>query len=65
MNKYKKRDIHVMPVDDLREHVFENCPCNPRIEVVGATLIYIHNSWDGREYVEQVEDLLGLTSEEL
>jgi hypothetical protein len=60
-----ENDIHVMPENDLREHVFENCPCNPRIEVVGATLIYIHNSWDGREYVEQVEDLLGLTSEEL
>jgi hypothetical protein len=58
MNKYEKRDIHVMPVDDLREHVFENCPCNPRIEVVGDTLIYIHNSWDGREYIEAVEDML-------
>jgi hypothetical protein len=60
-----ENDIHVMPENDLREHVFNNCPCNPRIEVEGADLIYVHNSWDGREYVEQVEDLLGLTSEEL
>ena len=53
-------DIHVMPVDDLKEHVFENCPCNPTVEVVGANLLYIHNSWDGREYIEAVEEILGM-----
>ena len=53
-------DIHVMPVDDLREHVFKDCPCNPRIEVVGANLIYVHNAWDHREAVEQVEEMLGI-----
>ena len=57
-------DIHVMPVDDLKEHLLENCPCKPRIEVVGANLIYIHNSWDGREFVEQVEEMLGIESED-
>jgi hypothetical protein len=56
-------DIHVMPVDDLREHVFENCPCNPEIGVVDADLIYIHNSWDGKEFVEQVEEFLGIENE--
>ena len=53
-------DIHVMPVGDLREHVFTDCPCNPRIEVVGANLIYVHNAWDHREAVEQVEEMLGI-----
>jgi hypothetical protein len=52
-----------MPVDDLKEHVFENCPCNPRIEVEGGNLIYVHNSWDGREYIEQVEEMLGIADE--
>ena len=51
-------DIHVMPVDDLKEHTFKSCPCNPRIEVEGASLIYIHNSWDHREAVEQIQDML-------
>jgi hypothetical protein len=37
-----KDDIHVMPVNDLRERVFDNCPCNPRIAVEGANLIYTH-----------------------
>jgi hypothetical protein len=58
-----ENDIHVMPVDDLKEHVFENCPCNPRIEVEGGNLIYVHNSWDGREYIEQVEEMLGIADE--
>lgn len=53
-----KDDIHSMPVDDLKEHVFIDCPCNPRIEVIGGSLLYVHNSWDGREYIEQVIDYL-------
>lgn len=53
-------DIHVMPVDDLREHLFQDCPCKPRVEVVGANLIYVHNAWDNREAVEQVEEMLGI-----
>jgi hypothetical protein len=40
--KMNKDDIHVMPVNDLREYVFDNCPCNPRIAVEGANLIYTH-----------------------
>lgn len=53
-----KDDIHVMPVDDLKEHLFENCPCEPRVEVEGANLIYIHHSWDGRELFEQIDEIL-------
>jgi len=54
-------DIHVMPVDDLREHTCtKNCPCNPRVEIVGAGLLYVHNAWDHREAVEQVEAMLGI-----
>lgn len=53
-------DIHVMPVGDLREHIMSaDCPCKPDIEVVGADLIYIHHSWDGREYFEEIDEILG------
>jgi hypothetical protein len=48
-------DIHVYPLNDLQEHVVDGpgCPCEPRIEVEGAVLIYIHNAWDHREIVEE------------
>jgi len=62
--KMNNDDIHVIPVDDLKEHVCSaNCQCKPRIEVEGANLIYIHNSWDGREYIEEVEEMLGTNKE--
>lgn len=57
-------DIHVMPINDLRKHVFENCPCHPKIEVVGASLIYIHNSWDHREAIEQIEEMFAVKGDE-
>lgn len=54
-------DIHVIPVDDLHEHIIgAECPCEPTVEVEGAILIYIHNSWDCREAVEWAEELLHL-----
>lgn len=52
--------IHIMPVDDLREHEKSLlCWCEPRIEEYdtnGAPLIEsmaVHNSADGREAVER------------
>ena len=48
-------DIHVLPVNDLKPHEESGvgCPCKPRIEVVGADLIIVHNAWDNREVFEQ------------
>jgi len=52
-------DVHVMPVDDSKEHICSpKCPCNPSVEVEGANLVYIHNSWDGREYFEEIDEIL-------
>ena len=47
-------DIHVLPIDDLLPHedVGTGCICDPEIEVYGADLIIIHNSFDGREEKE-------------
>lgn len=49
-------DIHVMPVDDLCEHVeARECWCQPRIEgedKYGVSVV-IHHSMDGRELIEQ------------
>jgi hypothetical protein len=44
--------FHVVPVDDLREHVTEGpCWCNPREEET----VIVHNSMDGREHFETGE----------
>ena len=49
-------DIHVVPLNDLKEHILNaDCECDPVVEVVGAVLIYIHNSWDHREFFEELE----------
>lgn len=53
-------DIHVYPLDDLWEHITDgpDCPCDPQIQVEGATLIYVHNAFDHREIVEQAIDIM-------
>jgi hypothetical protein len=53
-------DIHVYPLDDLREHITDGpgCPCEPTVKVEGATLIYVHNAWDHREIIEQAIDIM-------
>ena len=50
-------DIHVLPVNDLREH-FErdDCHCEPRIEYVGEDRIIVHHSYDHREICEMEND---------
>lgn len=47
--------IHVMPVNDLREHLCsKDCWCSPT-EDEG---VYVHHSLDGRELVEIGERLV-------
>lgn len=51
--------IHTVPIDDLRPHLDSwDCPCRPRREEIGASVHYIHNSWDGREILENAVDYL-------
>lgn len=49
--------VHVMPVDDLIEHDFKDCPCGPATEAVfrgdGSNgWLVTHHSLDGRELQE-------------
>ena len=47
--------IHVIPLEDLREHdAKETCWCKPR-ELEDQPDVYIHNALDGRERYEQGE----------
>jgi hypothetical protein len=50
-------DVHVMPVADLIEHTFEECPCGPSAEAAfgddGSNgWLITHHSLDGRELQE-------------
>lgn len=60
---------HVYPVNDLKEHDLHtwplpfdgyscDCKCKPRIEEVDLSFIVVHNSFDGREGVEWVNEIL-------
>jgi len=56
--------IHILPINDPPGHAESpDCECKPdvRYEDDIGTLpepICIHNSWDGRELVEQAEELI-------
>lgn len=54
--------IHVYPVDDLMEHDTTNtgstCRCEPEIMVENGEIIVIHNSFDGREGMEWLDEIL-------
>lgn len=69
--------IHVYPIDDLHEHslvathsintvenyieVGSQCDCKPDFIIMPLKLIVKHHSFDGREGVEWVNELLNNT----
>lgn len=45
--------IHVIPVDDLKEHTEDStCECAPTVFTENGEMIFVHNSYDGREFDE-------------
>ena len=54
------RKIHILPLNDLKDHKeSEFCDCDPEVEVQhNGDVLYIHNSFDGREAVEMANDVL-------
>lgn len=53
-------NIHVIPTDDLEEHEESTtCKCKPRVDHVNGNMVIVHNSFDGRE---QIENLLEITN---
>ena len=46
--------INITPINDLKEHTAEStCLCRPEVKFEDGEMIIIHNSYDGREKVEQ------------
>lgn len=49
--------MNIEPINDLKEHTGRYCDCKPRYETDGRSLIVVHNSYDGREVQEALNDL--------
>lgn len=51
---------HVLPVNDLKDHEESTtCECEPRCEwQPSGDLIVVHTSYDGRETLEEVNEIL-------
>ena len=51
---FKEELVHVLPINDIREHVSSpNCPCHPKQDDFAENL-WIHNAWDLRERYEGI-----------
>jgi len=61
-----KENIHVTPLNDLREHFDDmHCWCLPSVLVENGTKIFVHNSADGREILEDLNLKTGELSNHL
>lgn len=51
---------HVYPTNDLKVHdINGDCACNPIIYIAdNGELLYVHNSYDGREHVERLIEII-------
>lgn len=57
--------FQVLPINDSEEHTEDStCKCNPSVEVAQMGIIIRHNSFDGREAVEQANEILGYKYED-
>lgn len=51
--------IHVVPVNDTRPHEDSSaCWCHPSVDFDLPEPVAVHNSDDGREYVEQANAIV-------
>lgn len=58
--------INVKPEGDLKPHSdTPDCECNPTVEEFEGHTLIIHNSFDGREAVEEANRLLGIEEEKI
>lgn len=50
---------HIVPINDLEPHQEEGttCKCEPKVIFPeGGDMLVVHNSFDGREILEKVEE---------
>lgn len=46
--------LHVIPIDDERDHTGDGCWCEPKLETKDGDMYYLHNAADCREFCEEV-----------
>jgi hypothetical protein len=51
---------HVYPCNDIKDHDIESttCECGPNVIFEEGSMIVLHNSFDNREVMEQVKEIL-------
>lgn len=56
---------HVIPLDDIKEHIESiDCHCDPASEKQdNGIIVVIHHSYDGREWVEQANEIINKQTE--
>ena len=48
---------HILPINDIEEHEeATTCKCKPEVKFENENMIVIHNSFDGRERIEELKD---------
>ena len=52
--------ICIVPINDFKPHDDFNsmCECEPSLIMENEEMILVHNSYDGREYVEQANEII-------
>ena len=46
---------NILPVNDIESHIEDStCKCKPKVIFENGEMIIVHNSFDGREYREQL-----------
>lgn len=54
----ENKRISNIPNNDIAEHQLFNCHCEPEIEVIKGFELVVHNSFDGREALEEANRIL-------
>ena len=51
--------LHILPINDLKEHEESStCECCLKLIIENGEMIFVHNSFDGREIIEEVNKIL-------
>ena len=49
--------INIIPINDIKQHVESStCDCCPKLIMEDSEMILVHNSFDGRELIENKND---------
>lgn len=51
--------LHIIPLNDLKEHEESSiCECSPKLIIENGEMLFVHNAYDNREIIEEVNEIL-------